>query len=195
MEKTTFKHMGTKMAFAFSNILMNKVEKKILNKSLLNPFVWKRYLDDIFSPWNTNKAEIESFTEQANNHHSTTKYTAEISDKEITFLDTYTFKGERFKKEKILDVRTHFNQTETFQYTHFSSFHPQGFKKGFIKGEALGLLRTNSSKTKFEEKIENFKANLLMIGYPKALINTNPSEINVKNRKRNLVTLFLSYRD
>ena len=38
-----------------------------------------------------------------------------------------------------------------FQYTHYTSCHATGVKKGFIKGEALRLLRTNSSETKFEE--------------------------------------------
>ena len=86
---------------------------------------------------------------------------AEISEIEITFLDTCVYKGERFKKESKLDVRTHFKPTETFQYTHFSSRHPPGVRKGFIKGEALRLLRTlNSSKTKFEENITLFKQRL-----------------------------------
>ena len=69
----------------------------------------------------------------------------------------YMYKGERFKTESILDVRTHFKPTETFQYTHFPSCHPLGVKKGFIKGEALRLLRTNSSEKTFEENIINFK--------------------------------------
>jgi len=47
---------------------------------------------------------------------------------------------------QFLDVRTHFKPTETFQYTHFNSCHPPGVRKGFIKREALRLLRTNSSK-------------------------------------------------
>ena len=51
----------------------------------------------------------------ANNYHPTIKFTAEISDTEITFLDTCVYKGERFKEESILDVRTHFKPTETFQ--------------------------------------------------------------------------------
>ena len=51
-----------------------------------------------------NKKEINSFIELANNYHPTIKFTAEISDKEITFLDTCVYKGERFKKESILDV-------------------------------------------------------------------------------------------
>ena len=41
------------------------------------------------------------------------------------------------KKEAILDVRTHFKPTETFQYTNFYLCHPPGVTKGFIRGEAL----------------------------------------------------------
>ena len=54
-----------------------------------------------------------------------------------------------------------------------------------IKGEALRLLRTNSSKTIFEEKIAKFKAHLLKRGYPEAHINTTLSEVNFKTRKHN----------
>ena len=71
------------------------------------------------------------------------KFTAEILDKEINFLDTTLFKAERFHKQAILDIRTHFKPTETFQYTHFPSCHPPGARKGFIKSNALRLLRTN----------------------------------------------------
>ena len=76
---------------------------------------------------------------------------AEISDIETTFLDTVIYKGKRFHDQSILDIKTHFKPTETFQYTHFSSSHPPGVKKGFVKGEALRLLRTNSSNITFEE--------------------------------------------
>ena len=80
-------------------------------------------------------------------------------------------------------MRTHFKPTKTFQYTHFKSCHPQGNKKGFIKGEALRLLRTNSSKIIFQEKITNFKSHPLQRGYPEDLINTTLSEVNFKERK------------
>ena len=94
---------------------MNKVQTEILSQRLFKPFVWKRYIDDIFSLWTTNRDRIEHFIEQANNHHPTIKFTAEISDKETTFLDAYIYKGERFERDAILDVRTHFKPTETFQ--------------------------------------------------------------------------------
>ena len=72
------------------------------------------------------------------------KFTAEISENEITFLDTVVFKGERFIKESILDIKTYYKSTETFQYTYFTSRHPPGVKRGLIKGEVVRLLRTNS---------------------------------------------------
>ena len=136
--------MGTRVAVAFANIFMSEIETEIILHSSNKPLVWKRYIDDIFSLWNIDKRDIGLFLELANNYHPTIKFTAEISDTEITFLDTYVYKGERFKRESILDVRTHFKPTETFQYTEFTSCHPPGVWKGFIQGEALRLLRTNS---------------------------------------------------
>ena len=91
------------------------------------------------------------FIEQANKHHPTINFTAEISETETTFLDTNIYKGERYRSISVLDVRKHFKPTETFQYTHFSSCHPPGVKKGFIKGETLRLPKTNFSKRIFEE--------------------------------------------
>ena len=119
------------MAVAFANIFMSAIETEIIRLSSNKPLVWKRYIDDIFSLWNIDKKG--SFIELANNHHPTIKFTAEISDTEITFLVTCVHKGYRFERESILDVRTHFKPTESFQYTDFSSCHPPGVRKvGFI---------------------------------------------------------------
>ena len=66
-----------------NGIFMNKVETtEILSQRLFKPLVWKRYIDGIFSLRTTNRDRIEHFIEQANNHHPTIKFTAEISDKE-----------------------------------------------------------------------------------------------------------------
>ena len=97
-------------------------------------------------------------------------------------MDTCLYKGDRFKKHSILDVRTHFKPTETFQYTHFDSCHPPGVRKGFLKGEALRLLRTNSSKAKFDEHIALFKQRLQHRGYPDNLLNMILSEVNFSQR-------------
>ena len=121
------------MAVAFANIFMAKVETEIISQSTLKPLVWKRFIDDIFTFWNTTGERILQFIEQADKHHPTIKLTSEISERETNFLDTIVYKGERFKEESVLDLRTHFKPTETFQYTHFSSCHQYGVKRGFIK--------------------------------------------------------------
>ena len=67
-------------------------------------------------------------------------------------------------------MRAHFKPTETY---HFTSSHPPGVKKGFIKGEALRLLRTNSSKKICEEKIKTFKWHLIE-RLPRESYSSNP---------------------
>ena len=80
--------MGTKMAVAFANIFMAKIERAILRQSNTTPIFWKRFIDDIISMWDTNRDKIEEFLLKANNFHPTIKFTAEISEKETIFLDT-----------------------------------------------------------------------------------------------------------
>ena len=120
---------------------------------------------------------------KGNNFHSTIKFTAEMSETEIAFLDTKVYKGVRFDKESILDVQTHYKPTETFQYTNFYSCHPPGVKKGFIKGEALRLLRTNFSQITFERNSRNFHNRLLERGYPAAILRKYLSEVKFADRK------------
>ena len=96
--------MGTKMAVAFANIFMSVVETEILNFSKTKPLEWERYIDDIFSLWRTERKEMNEFIALANRHHPSIKFTAEMSDKEINFLDTTVYKGERFHNQGILDI-------------------------------------------------------------------------------------------
>ena len=133
--------------------------------------------------WRTERKEIDEFIALASRQHPSIKFTAEISDKEINFLDTTVYKGERFHNQGILDICTHFKHTENFQYRHFSSCNPQEVREGLIKGEALRLLRTNSSAKSFYENIYNFKKRLRARGYPHNLIEKITSEVKFTERK------------
>ena len=63
-----------------------------------------------------------------------------------------------------------------------SQCHPPGVRKGFLKGEALRLLTTNSSKAKFDEHIALFKKRLQHRGYPDNLLNMILSKVNFSQR-------------
>ena len=78
-------------------------------------------------------------------------------------------------KKSIFDVRKHFKPTDTFQYTQFSSCHPQ---ERLYERRSLRLLVTNSSKTAFEENITLFKQRLRNRGYPDKLLDNTLSEVN-----------------
>ena len=135
----------------------------------------------MFSLCGTQKeSKIDQFILEAIRHHPTIKFTAEISGKETNFLDTTIFKGERFHKDSVLDINTHFKWTEKFQYTLKVSIHAPGVKKGFTNGEALRLLRTNSSETKFEENICNFKSHLRVRRYADYLVNKVLAEVKFR---------------
>ena len=109
------------------------------------------------------------------------KFTAEVSDTETTFLNTKVQKGKRFGKKFKLDIKTHFKATETFQYRHFSSCHPPGVKMGFIKGEALRLLRTNSSQAAFKTAIKkNLKQISKKEGTLKLLFQTLSQKLHLR---------------
>ena len=139
---------------------MANIETKILSQSRIKATVWKRFIDDGTSLWDIDKQEIDLFLEQANSFHPTIKFTAEFQTRKSYFLGTVIYKGERFQKDAILDIKTHYKPTETFQYTHYTSCHPPGVKRGFIKGKAIRLLRTNSSEKDFQESFSNFKTRL-----------------------------------
>ena len=66
--------MGTKMAVAFANIFMAKIEKEILRQNSIKPLFWKRFIDDVISARDTSRNEIEEFLLQANNLHRTIKF-------------------------------------------------------------------------------------------------------------------------
>ena len=91
-----------------------EIETNLLNQSRIKPIAWRRYIVDVFSLWNTKREDLDIFITQANTYHPKIKFTAEISDIEIAFLDTVVYKGVRFQTESILDIKTHNKQTETF---------------------------------------------------------------------------------
>ena len=69
--------MGTKMAVSFAYIFMAKIETTLKQKSETKPKEWRRYIDDIFSLWDSDEKDVDQFIEQANKFHPTIKFAAE----------------------------------------------------------------------------------------------------------------------
>ena len=101
------------MAVSFANIIMAEIETKLIQQGKIKPREWKRYIDDVFSLMDCDRKVLDRFIKRANYFDHTIKFTAEISENQITFLDTTVFEGERYAKDSILDIKTHNKPAET----------------------------------------------------------------------------------
>ena len=178
--------MGTKMAPAYSNIFMGRLESRILSETNPSPTHWKRYIDDTFQVWTNPKESLEQFIKSINGLHERINFTAEFSTTEITFLGLCLYKGERFAKEGILDIKTHIKPTNTQQYIHASSAHPPGTGRGIIKGELLRYLRTNSNEATFQMYKEKQVENMKKRGYRQETIDRSIRGIKFPDRQKTL---------
>lgn len=62
--------MGTTTAVSFANIFMAKIQTAVIDQHSTKPLVWKRYINDVFFLWDTNREEIYNLTEHATNYHN-----------------------------------------------------------------------------------------------------------------------------
>ena len=92
--------MGTKLAPAYANIFMDRLEQTILSSTTLKPSYYKRYIDDIFMLWPHSLSDLMNFITNLNNYHPLIKFTFEHSHKQITFLDVNVFKGTQLSQHK-----------------------------------------------------------------------------------------------
>ena len=119
-------------------------------------YVPERYRDDGIILFNGTREQITELFEHGNSLHNLLKFTYEISEQELTFLDVSIYKGKRFQKSNILDVKSYIKPTNNFQYLHRESAHPTSVFKGLIKGECIRHMRNTYDSTIFEKKIGTF---------------------------------------
>ena len=110
--------IGTKFAPPYACIYMNITETAFLKTQELQPFVWLKYIDDIFFIWTHGEAELKKFMEGLNNFLSNLKFTYEPSKKRVAFLDLNVSLE---NGSVITDLHT--KSTDCHQYLHCSTSH------------------------------------------------------------------------
>ena len=176
--------MGTKMAPAYANMFMGRLEKQLLMSVTMRPFSWLRFIDDIDMKWLHGRDNLDTFLQEANSFHSTIRFTAEVSNDKHVFLDTQS----RLDEDRIFtDLYT--KPTDTHQYLLPTSCHPKHCCKNIPYSLALRLRRICSDSNTFELRAQELTNQLHRRGYLKQDI---ASAID-KARQRSRDAL-LSYR-
>ena len=140
--------METKLAPSYANTFMEYIEDKFLSQQHLVPLYYHWLIDDIFLIWPHPINKFHKFIDKMNKIHPTIKFTHELSQETITFLDT-----DVHLDDNKLYVTTHINSTNKQAYTHASSYHPPGTGKGIAIGEAKRYARTNTRLADFQNCI------------------------------------------
>lgn len=161
--------MGAKISPSLTDLRLFEILQEILKKFKYTQKIklLQVYRDDGFILIDTDENKIQEFFSIANNIHPLLKFTYTISKKEIQFLDTTVFKGKRFEKENILDVKLYRKPTDNFQYLDKSSAHPESVFKGFLMGEITRFIRSSNNTSDLQSQINLFKHKLTKRGYKK----------------------------
>lgn len=178
--------MGTRMAPSYACIFMELIEQLALTNADPKPSIWLRYIDDIFMVWEHSREALDAFLAELNMLHPTIRFTHEVSDTEIAFLDVTVFKGPRFMELGIVDFRPHLKATNRFQYLHFYSSHPRSTFKGILKGELLRMLRASSSSHTFQHFQTLILSKFANRGYPARLLKWASQQVPFTDRSQAL---------
>ena len=66
---------------------MDEMEASFLKTQQLQPFLWLRYIDDIFFIWTHGEEQLKLFLKNLNEFHPNLKFTYETSQNSANFLD------------------------------------------------------------------------------------------------------------
>ena len=81
--------MGTKMGPSYANLFVGFIENIFFsNYHGPKPDLYKRYIDDCVGATSSSREELNQFINSVNTFHPALKYTWEISEKSLAFLDT-----------------------------------------------------------------------------------------------------------
>ena len=80
--------MGTKMGPSYANLFIGYIEHQFFNQyNGPKPDLYRRYIDDCVGATSSTREELNQFITAVNSFHPALKYTWEISDTSLAFLD------------------------------------------------------------------------------------------------------------
>ena len=147
------------------------------NPELLKPFLFKRYIDDIFMIWTHGPEELKKFIKHINTIHPTIKFTADWSDSNIEFLDTKVTLS-----NTTLSTELYTKPTNAQAYLLRTSYHPRHTFLSLPFGEFLRTRRNCSSLDSFDLHAKRIYQAFLKRGYEAQILDSALAKARSKNR-------------
>ena len=174
--------IGIKFAPPYPCIFMDYVETEFLKTQAIKPWLWKRFIDDIFFIWTDSEKNLNKFLKDLNEFHPNLKFTYEKSKEKINFLDLVI----KLKDGKIV-TDLYCKPTDSHQYLYYDSCHAEHIKRSIFFSQTLRLKRICSQKSNLDSHVKELKNWFSKSGYPAKVISEQVngalrSEEILKNR-------------
>ena len=149
--------MGSPMSPNYANLFMTKFETEMISeyfkKTGLKPYVWYRYIDDVFFIWTYGPETLNDFLTYVQTYskekHMKSKITFEVNQSTVrtNFLDVTVE-----IKDKKLETTVYSKPTDAHLYLNSTSNHPRHVTRNLPKGQLIRIRRICSE---FSEFIKN----------------------------------------
>ena len=142
------------------------METSFLKTQGLQPFIWLRYIDDMFFIWTHCEEKLNLFLKDLNEFHPNLKFTYQTSHNSVNFLDLHLS-----LKDGAIFTDLHSKPTDGHQFVHDKSSHPSRIKNSIPYNQASRISRLCSSQNDFNAHIFNLKDSFLVRDYPQKVVS------------------------
>ena len=144
----------------------------------VKPYMWLRYIDDIFMVWTGSEEELREFLTHINEAHATIKFTWTWSRDQVNYLDV------QIKNSNgMIETDLHIKPTDKHQFLFSSSCHPRGCKQSIPYAQALRLRRICSTNEVFNKRADELSKYLVARGYRERFVREQIRKAKLKTRE------------
>ena len=158
--------MGTKMATSHANNFMEYFKNTHVYTYPTQPHTWLRFIDDIFVIWTEGRQSLDAFIQHLNSCHHTIKFTADISNSCVNFLDTTV----NLTNNGTLDVDLYSKPTDLQNYLLCLSAHPQSCNNSLPYCQFLWIRRICTNIDNVDKHTIEIAKHFTRRGYPTKML-------------------------
>lgn len=155
------------------------IEKNMLfDCNTVQPVLFKRYIDDILGIFVGSKEDLELFINHISNYHESLKFTSEISNVSVNFLDLkLTIQNDR------ISTTIHYKETDSHTYLRYDSSHPKSCKNSIPYSQLLRAKRICSEEDNFTSVQAEMTKFFHQRGYPDRITQSAIDRIQEVDRE------------
>ena len=171
--------MGSPISVVIAEIVMQKIEKAILENSPYAINLWKRYVDDVLAIIPENNQDL--ILNYINSINPSIQFTLELErNQTLPYLDIEIVR----LKDGILKFKIYRKPSHTGRLLNFNSSSHIAHKRSTIRSLVSRAFKICSEEY-LENELTNIKEQLKNNGYPKKLVNREIHKYRIMNNNRN----------